>query len=158
MATYTTFSTQWGDTNSGATRLAPFLMKMIMILHIPVVTIEQINGSNDTIEVFLNALPIWQFDKRLCVMVGRLPNRLIGECFGYFILYIAGIIKGVFYHGQQQTLEGEAFWCLHRHIAVCIVTFVIYQGLFKKLMSWSCELQITWRRVFTDTNNLWLSI
>ena len=59
-------------------------------------------------------------------------------------------------------------------IGVCTDTYVIYQGFFKKLMSWSYELliyhmmsqklrhkndvDVAWRRVFAYTNNLWLSI
>ena len=37
-----------------------------------------------TIEVLLNYLPFWHIGKRLYVMIGRPPNRFMGEWSGYF--------------------------------------------------------------------------
>ena len=67
------------------------------------------------LEVFLNALPIWQFEKCLYVMVRRLPSRFIGECSGYF-----RCLSVVYWF--VNTLNVKDF--IHKKILKCALTYL----------------------------------
>ena len=55
------------------------------------------------IQVFLNALAIWQFGKHLYVMVRRLSNRFIGESSGYFrCLCVVYLFLNAFVHQNMK--------------------------------------------------------
>ena len=66
------------------------------------------------LEVLLNSLTIWQFGKRLYVMVRRLPNRFIGKCSGYFrCLYLVYWFVTEFVNQNGKDLVHKIFYNIY---------------------------------------------